>query len=87
MGLKRSWPDLLILFNALYGIELKMRGGRLSKTRVVRTRRGSPRILIGQEDNFPLLLASGGFEIAHSVDEVLAHCARWGIPLRGRIAA
>jgi hypothetical protein len=32
MGLKRGWPDLLILHGKLYGIELKREGGQLSRT-------------------------------------------------------
>ena len=90
MGLKRGMPDLFIFHRALWGIELKRRGGQLSKTRVVRTRRGTPRVLAGQEDVFPALLRSGAFReiaVAHNVEEVLAHLARWDVPLRGRIAA
>ena len=90
MGLKRGMPDILIFYRGLWGIEFKRRGGRLSKTRVVRTRRGSPRVLVGQEETFPALIASGGFRdiaIVTTVDELLAHCTAWGIPLRGRIAA
>src|SRR4249920_776750 len=85
LGLKRGWPDLLVLHGRLYGIELKRaRGGRLSKTRIVRTRRGSPRVLEGQEDVFPQLEAAGmTIAIAHSVDELLDTLTRWGIPLRG----
>jgi hypothetical protein len=36
------------------------------------------------------LIASGGFRdiaIITSVDEMLAQCTAWNIPLRGRIAA
>ena len=90
MGLKRGMPDILIFHRGLWGIEIKRRGGRLSKTRIVRTRRGSPRVLVGQEETFPALSASGGFrDIASvtSVHEMLAHLTAWGIPLRGRIAA
>jgi hypothetical protein len=90
VGLKRSIPDILIWYFGCWGLETKTRGGRLSKTRVVHTRRGAPRILEGQEDMFPKLIASGGFAaiaVAHSVDEGLAQIARWGIPLRGRVAA
>src|SRR4249920_4019741 len=84
-GVKRGLPDLFILAGRLYGIELKrVRGGRLSKTRIVRTRRGSPRMLEGQEDVFPRLEAAGmTIAIAHSVDELLDTLTRWGIPLRG----
>jgi hypothetical protein len=84
-GIKRGLPDLFVINGQLYGIELKRRGGQLSKTRVVRTRRGSPRILDGQNDVFPRLLAAGVADIAivHSVVEALAQLRRWNIPLRG----
>jgi hypothetical protein len=59
MGLKRGWPDILVLHRQLYGIELKRRGGSLSRTRMVRTRRGGLRILEGQRDVFPRLEAAG----------------------------
>jgi hypothetical protein len=89
MGLRRGWPDFLILHEWLYGIELKRRGGTLSRTRLVRTKRGSPRILDGQADVFPRLIAAGMRDIAvcHSIGEVVAAFERWRIPLRGRIAA
>jgi hypothetical protein len=90
LGLKRGMPDIFLFYRGLYGVELKCQGGRLSKTRIVRTRRGAPRVLVGQEETFPALIASGGFRaiaIAHSVDELLAQCVAWRIPLRGRIAA
>jgi hypothetical protein len=85
MGLKRGMPDLWFLHRGVYCIELKRHGGRLSTTRIARTRRGSPRILVGQEEVFPALVASGGVQdiaIAHSVDEMLDHLTRWQIPLR-----
>jgi hypothetical protein len=47
-------------------------------------------VLVGQEETFPALIASGGFRdiaIVTTVDELLARCTAWGIPLRGRIAA
>jgi hypothetical protein len=67
---------------------LKRHGGSLSKTRIVRTKRGSPRVLEGQEDVFPQLIEAGVRRIAvcHSPEEMLAALERWGIPLRGRIA-
>jgi hypothetical protein len=89
IGLKRGLPDLMVLHGGLYGIELKRRGGTLSKSRMARTRRGSPRVLVGQEEMFPRLLAAGMVDIAicHSVAEVLDQLARWQIPLHGRMAA
>ena len=87
-GIKRGLPDLLVLSPdahgpRIYGIELKRHKGQLSRTRIVRTRRGSPRILEGQQDVFPKLEAAGmDIAIAHSVDEMLAALERWCIPLR-----
>jgi hypothetical protein len=84
-GLKRGLPDIWILYGRAYCIELKRRGGALSKTRVARTRRGSPRVLVGQEEIFPQLIGTGAVEaiaVCTSVDEVLAQLARWYIPLR-----
>ena len=84
IGLKRGLPDLFILHQGLYGIELKRPGGQLSKTRVTRTRKGSPRILHGQVEVFGLLLAADMRDIAicHSVDEMLLTLQRWQIPTR-----
>jgi hypothetical protein len=84
-GLKRGLPDIWIFYHAVYCIELKRRGGSLSKTRVARTHRGSPRVLVGQEEVFPLLIGTGAVEaiaVCTSVDEMLAQLARWDIPLR-----
>jgi hypothetical protein len=88
IGLKRGLPDIFVLHGQLYGIELKARRGVLSKTRVVRTRRGSPRILVGQVERFAELEAAGMPPIAvcRSVDEVIAQVTRWGIPVRRRVA-
>jgi hypothetical protein len=33
LGLKRGWPDILVLHGTLYGIELKRAGEPLSRTR------------------------------------------------------
>ncbi len=85
MGLKRGWPDVLVLHGVLHGIELKRRGGTLSRTRTVRTRRGSLRIVEGQRDVFPRLEAAGmRLAVCDSVDAVLGALAAWGVPLRGR---
>jgi hypothetical protein len=84
IGVQRGWPDILVFHVCCYGIELKRRGGKLSKTRTVRTRRGSLRVLEGQEDVFPRLLDAGIAEIAtcDSLEGVLAALQTWGIPLR-----
>lgn len=89
VGLRRGLPDIWIIHYGCYCVELKRKGGRLSKTTIARTKRGSPRYLIGQEEMFPKLLQAGVKDIAicHSVTELLDQLARWQIPLRGRIAA
>lgn len=89
VGLRRGLPDIWVLHDGVYCVELKRPGGQLSKTRIGRTRRGSPRVLVGQVDMFPKLLAAGVKDIAvcHSVAEMLVQLERWGMPLRGRIAA
>ena len=84
LGLKRGWPDVQIVFGGrIYGVELKRRGGKLSRTRLVRTRRGGLRELVGQEDEFPRL-REAGMEIAvcNSLPAVLAFLAVCGVPLR-----
>lgn len=83
VGLKRGWPDILVQYRVMHGIELKRPGGVLSKTRVGRTRRGAMRVLVGQEDVFPCLEAAGmQIAVCRSVDAVLAQLAAWGVPLR-----
>jgi hypothetical protein len=85
IGLKRSLPDIWILYRRVYCVELKREGGDLSKTRIVRTRRGTPRVLAGQDEVFPQLIATGAvaaIAICTSVDAVLAQCRHWQIPLR-----
>lgn len=84
-GLKRALPDIWILHFGVYCIELKVPGGKLSKSRVGRTSRGSPRFLIGQEESFPLLLATGAIRaiaVCTGPEEMLAQCRKWGVPLR-----
>jgi hypothetical protein len=90
-GVKRGIPDLIVLAPddhgpRVFGIELKRaKQGYLSRDRIVRTKRGAPRLLEGQQSVFPRLEAAGmTIAIARSVDEVLATLDRWQIPLRGR---
>ena len=85
VGLKRGLPDIWLLYRRVYCIELKRRHGVLSKTHIVRTRRGTPRTLVGQADMFPLLIATGAIKaiaVCTSVDEMLAQVRAWNIPLR-----
>lgn len=84
MGLKRGWPDLLVLHDRqLFGIELKREGARLSRSRIVRTRRGGLRLLEGQLEVFPRLERAGmAIAVCTSTGEVLACLAAWGVPLR-----
>jgi hypothetical protein len=90
LGLKRGWPDLLVLHaGRLHGIELKRAGGRLSRTRTVRTRSGAPRTLEGQADVFPRLETAGMLiAVCTTLDEVLAALRAWQVPMVGaRVAA
>ncbi len=83
LGLKRGWPDVLICHHGIFGIELKRVGGRLSTTRIVRTRRGAPRILDGQADVFPRLIEAGmRIAVCHSIAEVMAALTLWNVPTR-----
>jgi hypothetical protein len=83
LGLKRGWPDILVLHQTLFGVELKRAGGALSRTRMVRARSGGLRVLEGQADVFPRLIAAGmRIAVCRSVDEVVAALRGWGVPLR-----
>jgi hypothetical protein len=84
IGVKPGLPDIFVLHGGLYGIEIKAKGGTLSKTRIAKARTGALRIVEGQQDVFPRLLEAGAAEIAvvTSVDELLAVLGRWQIPLR-----
>jgi hypothetical protein len=83
LGLKRGWPDIQVVHQQLYGLELKVGGGALSRTTWVRTKRGTLRELIGQADMFPRLERAGmRIAICRSVDEVFAALADWGVPFR-----
>ena len=89
LGLKRGWPDVQVVFGGrIWGIELKRRGGKLSRTRIVRTRRGALRELVGQEDEFPRLREAGmEIGVCNSVPAVLAFLAAAGVPLRPHAVA
>jgi hypothetical protein len=83
LGLHRGWPDILILHQRVFGVELKRVGGALSRTRIMRTRSGAVHVLDGQVDVFPRLVAAGmAIAVCRSVDEVLAALATWQVPLR-----
>lgn len=84
VGLKRGLPDIWVIFDGAYCIELKRPGGVLSKSRLVRTKRGGSRLVVGQAEMFPKLINAGvrGIAICRSVDEVLQQLSEWKIPLR-----
>jgi phosphoserine phosphatase len=88
LGLKRNWPDILVLHHELFGIELKRPGEGLSVARWVRTRRGAPRYVEGQREVVPRLERAGmRIAVCTSVVGVLDALASAGVPLRGRVAA
>jgi hypothetical protein len=84
IGTKAGLPDIFVLHENLYGVEIKAKGGRLSRTRIAKARTGALRIVEGQADVFPRLIAAGAADIAvvTSVDGLLAALHRWQIPLR-----
>jgi hypothetical protein len=84
LGMQSGWPDILVVHaGRLFGIELKTRTGRLSKSRVVRTRSGGARHVTGQVEMLADLERAGvRVAVARSVDEVLRQLAAWGVPLR-----
>ena len=85
-GIKRGMPDIMVFYGAAYGIELKRRGGQLTKTKIVHTRRGTPRELLGQEEMHQRLLKSGAFasiQVARNIDDVCMLLDMWKIPRLG----
>ena len=88
IGVKRGLPDIFPLYRGVYCVELKRKGGQLSKTFIGRTKRGSPRVYVGQEEVFPQLIATGAIEaiaVCTSVDEMLEQIGRWQIPIRALV--
>ena len=86
MGLRPGWPDFIIQHERTYGLELKREGGTLSRTRLVRDRRGGLRQLDGQADVFPRLERAGMvIAVCRTVDEVLNQLVRWQIPVRWHV--
>ena len=91
LGLKRNWPDILVLHRGIYGVELKRPGEGLSIARwVVNRRTGGRRYVEGQRETFPRLEAAG-MQIAVCDGTAVAAARRdsrlKGCPLRGRVAA
>lgn len=66
-GTKKGVPDVLILWGALYGIELKTEKGIVSGA---------------QDDTMEDIRAAGGFTaVCRSLEEVKNQIIAWGIPL------
>ena len=84
-GLQRGWPDLLFIHaGQAFGIELKPAAGKLPRTRTVRTRRGSLRVVERQTDVFPRLEAAGmTLAVCRSVDAVTGPVPRLGLAVAG----
>ena len=91
IGLKRSWPDHLVLYaGKLIGIEWKKPGEALSRSRWVRTRSGKSRWVEGQREVFPRLAGQGmrGPYVCETVEQALEALEAEGVPMvRWRIAA
>lgn len=84
IGLKRSWPDHLVLFDGkLIGIEWKKPGEALSRSRWIRTKRGKSRFVEGQREAFPKLTLAGmkGPHVCITVEEALRVLAAYGVPM------
>jgi hypothetical protein len=73
---------MVIAHGRLYGIELKIKGGVLSRRNRADAAE-SPRILSARSSASPTR-GHGDDAIARSVDEVLDQLAAWRVPLRGR---
>jgi hypothetical protein len=87
-GLKTGMPDFLIFYRGVYLIELKRHGGQLSQTRIVKTKHGALREIVGQRERFKQLHDTGAVvdgAICYSVTGVIDALTRWQIPMR-RIA-
>jgi hypothetical protein len=84
-GLKTGLPDIFVFYGGVYLVELKRHGsGRVSETRIVKTRRGL-REIVGQRQRFEELRATGAVidgAICTSVDGVIDQLTAWGIPMR-----
>jgi hypothetical protein len=91
IGLRRSWPDHLVLHaGKLIGIEWKKRGETLSRSRWVRTKSGKSRWVEGQREVFPRLAEQGmrGPYVCETVEQALEALEAEGVPMvRWRIAA
>jgi hypothetical protein len=91
IGLKRSWPDHLVLYaGKLIGIEWKKPGETLSRSRWVRTKSGKSRWVEGQREVFPRLAGQGmrGPYVCETVEQALEALEAEGVPMvRWRIAA
>jgi len=83
MGLAQGFPDFLVFCGGHYGIELKAKGGRLSRTITYRTPSGALRTRLGQVEVFPRLRDAGmRIAVCSSLSDVLAALSGWGIPTR-----
>ena len=83
-GLRTGLPDFMIFYHGVYLIELKRRGGQLSQTRIVKTKRGL-REVVGQRERFKQLKDTGAVvdgAICYSVNGVIDALTRWQIPMR-----
>jgi hypothetical protein len=87
-GLRTGLPDFMVFYRGVYLIELKRRGGQLSQTRIVKTKHGGLREIVGQRERFKELRDTGAVvdgAICYSVNGVIDALTRWQIPMR-RIA-
>jgi hypothetical protein len=85
IGVKSGWPDIVLVWSGtIFGFEIKTRTGELSKTRIVRTKSGALREVVGQVERFQLLEKAGmRVTVVRSLDEMIAALDACGIPHRG----
>lgn len=84
LGYRAGCPDILLWWPGGAGAgEIKTARGQLSKTRLVRTPRGRPRLRVGQEETHAMLKAAGvRVAVWRSVDDALGSLRDWGVPMR-----
>lgn len=83
IGVKRGLPDVMVLHERVFGIELKKPKGRLSKGYLARRARGGVVWREGQAEVFPRLERAGmPIAVCDSLEGVIVALQGWGVPLR-----
>lgn len=82
-GVREGWPDFQLAYGMrMFGIEMKKRDGALSRTRLVKTKRGW-REIEGQREVFADLRSQGWLiAVCRDLNAVILQCETWKLPLR-----